>query len=141
VRERNLSGGQGHVQERNVAEDGDENGLEAKSKVTEAVDHTLLSKRKVSSLADHQVSPLDANNRDQVASLSVFEGLSGVANRPSSGLVRESVEPGECVVGWAPSAVSVSLRSSERSVRTSLELTIVVLSIGSVRVVETDIDL
>lgn len=120
--ERNLSGGQSHIQERNIAEDGDENGLEAHSKVTEAVDHTLLSKREVSGLADHQVSPLNANNRDQVTGLSVFEGLSGVANRPSSGLIRESVEPRKGVVGWAPSAVSVRLWSSERSITTRCKI-------------------
>jgi hypothetical protein len=144
VGERNLSGGQGHVQERNIAEDGNENGLEAKSKVTEAVDHTLLGKGEISSLADHQVSPLDANNRDQVASLSVFEGLGRVANRPSVGLARESVESGEGVVSWAPSAVSIGLRASVRTSTTSCEgrLNIfdIIFGIGSVRVVETDIN-
>jgi len=62
VRESNLSGGKSNVEEWNVTEDSDENGLEAKAEVTETVDHTLLSEGEVSSLADHQVSPLDSNN-------------------------------------------------------------------------------
>jgi hypothetical protein len=54
----------------------------------------LLGEGEVSSLADHQVSPLDANDGDQVAGLGELEGLGGVAN----GVVGDdgvSVEPWE----------------------------------------------
>jgi len=40
----------------------------------------LLSEGEVSGLADHQVSPLDTNNRYEISRLSEFKGFSGVAN-------------------------------------------------------------
>ena len=63
----NLSGTKCDVQEWNVQQDGDKCGLEEDSKVTEVVDHTLLGKREVSGLADHEISPLDANNRYEIS--------------------------------------------------------------------------
>jgi len=40
----------------------------------------LLSEGEVSSLADHQISPLDAHDGDKVARLSIFQSLSSVAD-------------------------------------------------------------
>jgi len=152
VRERNLPGGKGNVQERNIAEDGDEDGLEAHTKVTEAVDHTLLGKGEVSSLADHQISPLDANDGDQVAGLSEFEGLSGVADG-HFGDDGESVHPWEGFVLWFPAASGIGLRTSERlGVGISSDILLILywsvrsisvsgsLAIRSVRVVETNVN-
>ena len=65
--ESNLSGTKSNVQEWNVKEDSDKNGLENKSEVTHGVDHTLLREGEVSGLADHEVSPLDANDGYEVA--------------------------------------------------------------------------
>ena len=62
VSEWNLSGSEGDVQEWNVQEDGDEGSLEEDSEVTHGVDHELLGEGKVSGLANHKVSPLDAHN-------------------------------------------------------------------------------
>ena len=67
VGEWNWSGTKGDVQEWNVQKDGDEGGLEEESEVTEVVDHELLGEGKVSSLANHKISPLDAHNRDEIS--------------------------------------------------------------------------
>jgi hypothetical protein len=80
VDEWDLSGSEGDVEEWNVKEDGNEEGLREESEVSEGVNHTLLSEGEVSSLADHQISPLDANDGDEVAGLSIFQSLSGVAD-------------------------------------------------------------
>lgn len=136
MRERNLSGGKGNVQEWNVTEDSNENSLEAETKVTETVDHALLSEGEVSSLADHQISPLDANNRDEVTGLSHLESFSGVAN----GVVRDdrvSVEP-RGITLRIPSALGVSIRSSERLVTNSGGISL--LTVFSIRVVKSDIN-
>ena len=101
----NLSGSESNVEEWNVEEDGDEGSLEEEAEVTELVDHKLLGEGKVSGLADHEISPLDAHNRDEVARLSVFQGLGGVADWPSFGDVRVLVEFWETLsIDW-PSAV------------------------------------
>ena len=75
-----LSSSESDVKERNVKEDSDEEGLGEKSEVTEGVNHTLLSEGEVSGLADHQISPLHANDRYEIAGLSVFQSLGGVAD-------------------------------------------------------------
>jgi len=106
VSEWNLSGSQSRVEEWNVEEDGDEGGLEEKAEVTHLVDHKLLGEGKVSGLADHEISPLDAHNRDEVAGLSVLQGLSGVADWPVVSDVRILVELWEAVFINGPSAAS-----------------------------------
>ena len=80
VGEWNLSGSEGDVEEWYVKEDGNEGGLGEKSEVTEGVGHTLLSEGEISGLADHQISPLDANDRDEVTGLSELKSFGGVAN-------------------------------------------------------------
>lgn len=77
-----LSGSKSNVQEWNVQEECDQGGLEEESDVTHGVDHTLLREGEVSSLADHQIGPLDANDRYEIAGLSELEGFSGVADWP-----------------------------------------------------------
>jgi hypothetical protein len=137
VRERNLSCGQSDVQERNIQENHTEDSFEAHTKVTEAVDHALLSEGEVSSLADHQISPLDANNGDQVTGLSELKSFSGVADRP----VRDdgvSVEPWEVIIIRLPSALGVSFRTSEWWITLSESLTF--LGASWVRVVKSNID-
>ena len=104
VGEWDLSGTEGGVEEWDVEEDGDEGSLGEETEVSEHVDHTLLGEGKVSGLADHEIGPLDANDGDEVAGLSVFEGLGGVADWPSVGDVIELVEVGEGLVVEAPSA-------------------------------------
>jgi len=80
VDEWNLSSSQSGVEEWHVKEDGNEGSLEEKSEVAERVDHSLLREGQVSGLADHQVSPLHANDGHEVAGLSELEGLSRVAD-------------------------------------------------------------
>jgi len=137
VWERNLSGGKSNVQEWNVTEDSNQDSLEGKTKVTEAVDHTLLSEGEVSSLADHQISPLDTDDGDQVTGLGELKGFSGVANRPV-GDDGVSVEPWDIVVIRLPSASGVRFGSSERLVGGAWGLSS--FSSVSVRVVKSDIN-
>jgi len=80
VREWDLSGTEGNVKEWNVKEDSNESGLREESEVTETVGHTLLSEGEVSGLANHQISPLHTNDRNEVTGLSEFKSFSGVAD-------------------------------------------------------------
>jgi len=75
VGEWNWSGTKGNVQEWNVKEDSDEGSFEEESEVTEVVNHTLLGEGEVSGLADHEISPLDAHDRDEVTGLGHLKGL------------------------------------------------------------------
>jgi len=72
----NLSSLEPVVNEWNVTENGDEGGLREESEVAETVGHALLGEGQVSGLADHEISPLDANDGDEVSGLSVLERLS-----------------------------------------------------------------
>ena len=113
VSEWNLSGSESNVEEWNVEEQGDEGSLEEEAEVTELVDHKLLGEGQVSGLADHEISPLDAHNRDEVAGLSILQGLSGVADWPSLGDVGVLVEFWEASsINW-PSALSPVLWVSD----------------------------
>ena len=94
----NLSGSKSNVELWDVAESSNEGGLEEESEVSEFVDHTLLGEGEVSSLADHQVSPLDADDGAEISRLSELEGLSGVADWPVVAGVGVSVEGWEVVV-------------------------------------------
>ena len=67
VWEWDLSGSEGDVQWGQVAQTGDEGSFEEKAEVSEGVYHTLLGEGQVSGLADHQISPLDANDGAQVS--------------------------------------------------------------------------
>merc|ERR1719498_890594 len=107
VWEWNLSGSEGNVQLWGVAEDGNKSGLEEESEVSEVVDHALLGEGEVSGLADHQVSPLDADDGAEITGLSELEGLSGVADWPVVAGVGVSVEVWIVVVIWIPSALGV----------------------------------
>jgi len=78
--EGNLSGSERELESGAVAQDGDEGGLEEQGDVGVVVDHTLLGDRESTGLADHKISPLDAHNRDEVASLSVSQSFGGVAD-------------------------------------------------------------
>ena len=92
VSEWNWSGTEGDVQEWNVQEDGDEGSFEEESEVTEVVDHTLLGEGEVSGLADHEISPLDADDRYEVTGLGHLEGFRGVADWGILGDVGEHEE-------------------------------------------------
>ena len=63
----NLSSSKSNVQWSQVAKTSNESSFEEESEVTEGVYHSLLGKRQVSGLADHQISPLDANDGAQVS--------------------------------------------------------------------------
>lgn len=63
----NLSGSESQVENWNVKENGDKGGLEEDSEVTHGVNQTLLRDGEVSGLADHQVSPLDSDDGDEVS--------------------------------------------------------------------------
>lgn len=76
-----LSGAETDVKGRNVQEDGNKSSLKEEAEVTHSVDHTLLSKGQVASLADHEISPLDANNRHKVASLGELESFGRITDR------------------------------------------------------------
>jgi len=106
--EGDLSGTKSNIKEWNIEEDSDESSFEEKSEVTEVVDHELLGKGKVSSLANHKISPLDAHNRDEISGLSILKSFNGVANWPVFGVVRVFIEIGVVFdIGmWAPSAGS-----------------------------------
>ena len=73
--EGDLSGAEGNVQPWHVAEDSDECGLEEKSEIAHLVSHALLRQGEVSSLADHEISPLDADDGYEVTGLGHLEGL------------------------------------------------------------------
>lgn len=78
--EGNLSGSEGEVEEWHVTEDGYEGSLEEQSDVGVVVNHTLLGDRESTGLGDHEIGPLYAHNRDEVASLSISQSFSGVAD-------------------------------------------------------------
>lgn len=103
-----CSGSKSGVHEWNVKEESNKSGLEEDSEVTERVDHTLLGKREVSGLADHQISPLDAHDGYEIAGLSELEGLGGVANWVPFGSLGLSVEPWKGLVSWVVSALNPS---------------------------------
>jgi hypothetical protein len=125
VGEWNLSGTKTVVKEWDVEEDGDESSLGEKTEVTKHVDHTLLGERKVSGLADHEVSPLDANDGDEVSGLSILKGLSGVADWPSVSDMVELVETWDLIVIWAPSASGPGISTSVHSVpHSNINLTV-----------------
>jgi len=94
MRESNLSCTKSNIQEWNVKEDGHQSSFEEESEVTEAVDHELLGQGKVSSLANHKISPLDAHNRDEISGLSILKSFNGVANGPVFSVVSVFVEIG-----------------------------------------------
>ena len=62
VREGDHAGAEHSVEERHVAEDGDEGGLEEESEVGVPVDHALLRDGEVPGLADEEIGPLDTDN-------------------------------------------------------------------------------
>lgn len=64
MRRRNLSCSKVQIKDRSVAEDCNKYCLEAQTEVTDVVNHTLLSKGEVSSLANNKVSPLDTDDGD-----------------------------------------------------------------------------
>jgi hypothetical protein len=92
VSESDLSSLEDIVAERNVTEDGDEGSFEEKTEVTELVDHTLLGEGEVSGLADHEISPLDADDRYEVTRLGHLEGFRGIADWSILGDVGEHEE-------------------------------------------------
>jgi len=98
VREGNHAGSENGVQERNVAEDSDEGGLEEQREVGVVVDHALLGDGQVPGLANHQIGPLHAHDGHEVTTLSVVEGLNGVADLVL-GHVGAVVELGDVVIG------------------------------------------
>merc|ERR1711907_222980 len=102
-----------NVEEWNVEEHGDEGSLEEEAEVTHPVDHKLLGEGQVSGLADHEIGPLDAHNGDEVARLSVFQSLSGVADWPSFGDVGVLVEFWEASFINRPSALGPVLWVSD----------------------------
>jgi hypothetical protein len=113
--ESNHSGTESLVKWGNVTEDSNEGGFEEETEVTEVVDHALLGKGKVSSLADHQISPLDAHDRYEIAGLSAFKGLGRVANIPVLGGHSVHVEVWCSFCRWGsgvPSACSPSVSAS-----------------------------
>ena len=93
-----LSGSESNVQWGEVAEDTDEDSLKAETEVSEHVNHTLLGKGQVSSLANHQVGPLDANDRAEVSGLGELEGFGRVADWPIIRDIGKSVEAWPVVV-------------------------------------------
>ena len=68
------------VKEGNVTEDSGKDSLEEETEDHVTIDHTLLRDGKVTSLANKQVGPLHNNNGDEVTTLSVTQGLSGVTD-------------------------------------------------------------
>jgi hypothetical protein len=117
VGEWNLSRTEGVVQEWHVAEDGDQSSLEEETEVSESVVHALLGKGQVSGLADHEISPLHADDGDEVTGLSELEGLSGVANGPA-GDAGVLIEAGRVTAEW-PSARSPGIGRSVLGVEES----------------------
>jgi len=101
--ERNHAGSKRLVDEWQVAEEGNEGGLEEESEVGSLVDHTLLGDGEVSGLANEEIGPLDAHNGDKISSLSVEESLKGVANEVLGDVgVDEELWN---IVTWSPSAL------------------------------------
>jgi hypothetical protein len=91
------------VEEGDVREDGNESGLEEETEDHVAIDHTLLGDGKVTGLADEQVAPLHAHNRDEIATLSVAESFSGVTDL-GAGDGGVAIEGETLVVGFSPAA-------------------------------------
>ena len=122
VREGDHAGSEHSVEEGNVTEDGDESGLEEQSEVGVTVDHALLRDREVSSLADHEIGPLDADNRDEVTTLSVVESLNGVTDLVG-GDVGSLVEMRDFIVE-SPSASGPFTRFTVSEEETHIESTL-----------------
>ena len=114
-----CSGSKSGVHEWNVKEECNKGGLEENTEVTERVDHTLLGKREVSGLADHQISPLDAHDGYEIAGLSELEGLGGVANWVPFVSNGSSVEPWNSFIIWSISALNPGIWSSFLSIEHS----------------------
>lgn len=123
-----------------VAEEGNEGGLEEEAEVTEMVGHTLLRQREVSSLADHEISPLDAHNGDEVARLSHLKGLGRVANGVAIGHEGSSVEGRDLVISGVPSALGPGILTSDGLSGQLIRSLIILFSISE-RVEESDVNL
>ena len=78
--EGNLSGTERLVDEGQVSEECDKNGLKDESSVSVHVDHTLLGDGESASLADHQIGPLYAHDGDEVTTLGESESFSSVTD-------------------------------------------------------------
>jgi len=122
MRERDLSRSEHNVEERNVAEEGNKDGLEKEAEVGVVVDHSLLRDGEVSGLADNEIRPLHAHNRDQVTGLGVSKGLGGVADL-SLGDVGVSVE-GKSFVLVLPSAAGPGVGFSLTVEETEIDLVV-----------------
>ena len=61
------------VEDGRVAQRGAEDGFEDQTKVHEVVTHALFKDGQLASLGDHQIGPLDDDNRDEVRGLRVLE--------------------------------------------------------------------
>ena len=109
---RDLPSAETDVKGRNVQEDGDKSSLEEEAEVTHGVDHALLSEGQVASLADHEVSPLDAHDGHKVASLGELKCLSRVTDRIARDN-RDPVDAGQVLVIRIPAAVSVGINTSD----------------------------
>ena len=98
MRERDESCSEHQVDERHVAKDSAEDGLEAKSEVSVTVDHTLLGDRQVTGLADQKIGPLHANDGNEVTALSVVQSFDSPADLVGRD-VRVLVEVGHISIG------------------------------------------
>lgn len=126
-----LSSSKSGVQEWNIKEKGNESGLEEDSEVTERVDHSLLGEGQVSGLANHEISPLHANDGYKIAGLSELEGLGGVANWVPLTSISLLVELWKGLVSWVVSALNPGIWLSVLSIEQSnINLSVLLLIPG-----------
>lgn len=84
--ESDLSCSEGFVESSGkVGQKSNEDGLEDETKVGVVVDHSLLRDGESASLADHQIGPLYADDRDKVSTLSKSEGFGSPADLSAGG--------------------------------------------------------
>ena len=106
--ETDVTGTEGVLESRHVAQPGAEEGLEEETEVHDGVAHALGAEGQPPGLTDEKISPLDDDDGDEVGTLGVAEGLLLDHSRGNIGARDVAGSPG---VGGAVHESSVSAGS------------------------------
>lgn len=126
VRECDLSCSKGFVEScGKVAQNSDEDGLEDETSVGVEVDHSLLRDGKSTGLADHQIGPLHADDRNKVSTLSKSERFGSPADLSTRGS-GDFVEGKTNGIIFVPSAFGPGVRGSASVEETDIDSVVLV---------------